>query len=94
MDQHSALLPWLSPNTEIGRKIVDDIVNGDGYVVIRGVLSDDECAEELDRMWNFVETVSPTVKREDPKSWYPNHNSDEDPWPHTQKDRFQLYQAV
>jgi hypothetical protein len=30
-----------------------------------------ECAEELSRMWEYVERVSPGVLRDEPASWYP-----------------------
>lgn len=89
----NALVPWLQPSTEVMKDIVDRLVNGDGYVVIPGVLSIEEADEELNRMWSFVEKVSPSVDRNDPSTWYPPDGCSDDPWPHTQKDRFQLYQA-
>ena len=65
----------------------------DGYVVLRGIFSPEECAEEVARLWRFVETVSPSVRREDPESWYPRGGGP-DPWPHTRwgsfRDMFQV----
>ncbi len=92
----TTLEQWLHPRSEIGRELVEKLTNGNGYAVIEGVLSDDEVTAELDRLWGFVETISPSVKREDPSTWYahPDVNDGEDPWPHTQKDRFQTYQVI
>jgi hypothetical protein len=87
-----ALVPWLQPNTDAMKEIVEELLHSDGYVVIPGVLSGEEADAELNRLWGFVEKVSPSVDRNKPASWYPVDGS-EDPWPHTQKDRFQLYQA-
>jgi len=52
-----ALLPWLQPRTDTARRAVDALLNGDGYVVLRSVLSEAECAAELERMWSFVTKV-------------------------------------
>jgi hypothetical protein len=51
------LVPWLQPRTDEMRRIVDELLNGDGYVVLPGVLSQAECALELARLWDFVTTV-------------------------------------
>eukprot|EP00613_Pedinella_sp_CCMP2098_P077355 CAMPEP_0171934876 /NCGR_PEP_ID=MMETSP0993-20121228/32396_1 /TAXON_ID=483369 /ORGANISM="non described non described, Strain CCMP2098" /LENGTH=641 /DNA_ID=CAMNT_0012575685 /DNA_START=22 /DNA_END=1943 /DNA_ORIENTATION=- len=105
----NALVRWLQPNTPRAREVVDELLNGDGYVVISGVLSPRECASEYDRLWGFVSKVSPSVQRDDPRSWYPattttggvvcsgfEDEEDEDPldpWPHAQRDRFQLHHS-
>jgi ectoine hydroxylase-related dioxygenase (phytanoyl-CoA dioxygenase family) len=41
-----------------------------GFVVIRDVLTDIECAETISDIWSIVETKSGgTIKRTDPKTW-------------------------
>uniref|UniRef100_A0A7S0ZSD3 Phytanoyl-CoA dioxygenase n=1 Tax=Noctiluca scintillans TaxID=2966 RepID=A0A7S0ZSD3_NOCSC len=63
----------------------------DGYAVLRAVLSPAEAEAEYNRMWRFVETVSPGVSRNDPNSWKATKTVD--PWPHASRDMMQLHQA-
>ena len=68
--EHDALLPHISDATELGRRIKHHIQE-EGYIVIPNVLTKEECAEELSRLWDFVQATSPGVCRDDPNSWYP-----------------------
>ena len=79
---HDALLPWLSTEDELGL-LVRERLEADGYVVLPGVLSRDECAAALEKMWSFVEGVSPAVRRDAPDTWYPSAEGAVDPWPHS-----------
>mmetsp|Transcript_24659 Transcript_24659/g.37472 ORF Transcript_24659/g.37472 Transcript_24659/m.37472 type:complete len:376 (-) Transcript_24659:335-1462(-) len=85
------LLPFFG-TTKTAQALVEKLQE-DGYVVLPGVISREEVDVEYDRLWGFVETVAPTVKRDDPYSWYPASRHDLDPWPHAQRDMFQLHQA-
>ena len=76
------LRTYLSRETELGRLALEKL-DADGYLVLPAVLTADECAAELDRMWDFVQTVAPTVRRDEPGSWYPSRAGDADPWPHS-----------
>ncbi len=85
--ERDALLPHIPDATELGRRVKHHI-HEEGYIVIPNVLSRAECAEELSRLWDFVEATSPGVCRDDPDSWYPardasNAIAEEDPWPHS-----------
>ena len=64
-----SLLPWFGSSAR-ARAILAEL-ESEGFCVLRGVLSADECARELARLWDFVETASPRVRRDDPRSWYP-----------------------
>ena len=75
-----ALLAHLSAATAIGQHVRESLVT-DGYVVLRGVLSAEECASQLERMWAFVTARSPSVVRGDPATWYPASVGGADPWP-------------
>ena len=79
---HDALLPWLSTEDELGL-LVRERLEADGYVVLPAVLSRDECAAALEKMWSFVEGVSPAVRRDAPDTWYPSAEGAADPWPHS-----------
>ena len=61
--------------------------------MLEGILSAQEADAEYERMWDFIQTVSPTVKRSNPKSYEPNVQQADDPWPCAQRDMFQLHQA-
>mmetsp|Transcript_100533 Transcript_100533/g.174553 ORF Transcript_100533/g.174553 Transcript_100533/m.174553 type:complete len:936 (+) Transcript_100533:57-2864(+) len=67
-------------------------IDGDGYIVLPGILSSQEADEELARAWGFIETVSPGVKRDDRDTWWAAGDAP-DPWPSAQRDMFQLHQA-
>lgn len=100
---HDLLKPFLSQDTELGR-LVSERIETDGYVVIRNILSAEECEEELNRLWDFVEATSPGISRKDTETWYPRTSSSSevasesvDPWPHSGwvwlSDMCQSYQA-
>mmetsp|Transcript_58430 Transcript_58430/g.165923 ORF Transcript_58430/g.165923 Transcript_58430/m.165923 type:complete len:472 (-) Transcript_58430:410-1825(-) len=86
-----ALLPFFG-QSQFAQDILERI-QVDGYVVLPGILSREEADVELDRMWGFVETVSPTVSRSRPETWRRSGGQGPDPWPHAQRDMFQLHQA-
>jgi hypothetical protein len=65
--RHDSLLPYFS-DTEFARNVKEALVT-DGYIVVPGVLTRDECATELARLWDFVELTAPGVLRHDPDSW-------------------------
>ena len=85
---HDQLKPFLSQETELGRLVLERMET-DGYVVVRNVLTADECTVELNRLWDFVEATSPGISRDDAKTWYPPTSSSAngdvtvDPWPHS-----------
>jgi len=89
--QRDALLPFFGTSA-FARDVVSRLQT-DGYAVLPGILSSEEADREVDSMWGFVETVSPTVDRRAPASWYPRGGGDPDPWPHAQRDMMQLHQA-
>lgn len=94
-DGGGSLLPWISQSSEWACTVRRAILK-DGYVVLPAVFSRAEAEAELERMWDFVETISPGVCRDLPDTWYPEPGST-DPWPHTGwasfRDMFQLHQA-
>lgn len=63
----------------------------EGFAVLRSVLDHREAAAYLSLMWDFVEKVNPKVKRNDSSTWFSQGKVD--PWPHAQRDMFQLHQA-
>lgn len=67
---HNLLLSYISTDTDLGRKVLEAIED-QGYVVLPSVLGGEECDEELDRLWDFVEKTSPSVKRGQPDTHYP-----------------------
>jgi len=75
----------------LARQIIEAIQQ-DGYCVLPSVFTAQEMDVELDRAWDFVQTVSPTVRRNDWSTWLPSQGSP-DPWPHAQRDMMQLHQA-
>jgi len=75
----------------LAKKIVEAIKE-DGYIVLPGVFTSQEMDVELDRAWDFVQKVSPTVQRNKWDTWWPM-TACADPWPHAQRDMFQLHQA-
>lgn len=79
--------------TSFARSILARL-EGEGFAVLHGVLQPEEANAALARMWDFVETVSPTVHRNDEATWYPQEGGAcSEPWPHTSRDMFQDYQA-
>lgn len=65
----------------------------EGCVLLKSVISEEEADVELDRAWDFIEKVSPGVSRHRPRTWWPSESAGRDPWPHAQRDMFQLHQA-
>jgi hypothetical protein len=60
------LLPHLIPGA------IRDALVTDGFAVIPGVLSSEECDHAITLLWDFVEDVtSGRVSRTDPATWYP-----------------------
>mmetsp|Transcript_85964 Transcript_85964/g.227914 ORF Transcript_85964/g.227914 Transcript_85964/m.227914 type:complete len:395 (+) Transcript_85964:98-1282(+) len=89
--QRDALLPLFGAS-DLARSVLGRLQE-EGYAVLPGVLSRSEADQELDRMWSFVEAVSPTVSRRVPRSWHRQGGGGPDPWPHAQRDMMQLHQA-
>ena len=91
-----ALIAHISTSGELAQRVLAALQT-DGYIVLKGVLNADECAAEIERMWDFVTTVSPGVTRGDPSSWYPAAAGGADPWPHSGwrsfNDMFQSHHA-
>jgi len=46
----------------------------------------------LDRAWDWIQRVSPSIKRDDWNTWWAPQGCP-DPWPHAQRDMMQLHQA-
>ena len=80
------LLPYLLSDSDVVKSLLTD-----GYAVLPGILTDLECNDALDKIWDFISTVGYGVSRDKPRSWYPkphstwgkHENSIEDPWPQT-----------
>jgi len=53
------LVPYIQPGSEYFARVSDQLLNGDGFVVLKAVLTEDECQMEVDRMWSFVTKVTP-----------------------------------
>eukprot|EP00946_MAST-07B_sp_MAST-7B-sp1_P000490 g490.t1 len=70
------LLPWISDSTDLGRRVRTEI-ESDGYCVLRNVLTKRECLREIDRIWDYIETISSSgISRDNPSSWYQIASSD------------------
>lgn len=98
LSEAESLLPWLSESTELGVQ-VRRAIQEDGYYIVRNVLTAEECACEVSRIWDFIETVTcDSVLRDDPNSWFSSKDASGedgssskqarsgrqvDPWPHT-----------
>jgi len=78
-------------NTEFAQNILKQL-ELEGYAVLPGIFSTEEADAEYSRAWDFVETVSPGVKRHNERSWM-KPDSGLDPWPCSQRDMMQLHQA-
>ena len=82
-----SLLPYLLKDSEVVKSLLSD-----GYAVIPDVLSEEECEEGLEVMWEYLSTVGRNVDRNDPTSWYPRPHRTwgtmEDPWPQTYEKSF------
>lgn len=68
------LIPFLqSPEMFLPhfRHVPNDILTR-GYAIVSSLITEDECQQALDLMWDFVQDVSGNVvQKDDPKSWYP-----------------------
>jgi len=83
------LLPFIGK-----AKFAQDIlakIETDGYIVLPGIFTPAEADVEYDRMWRWVERVSPGVRRNSPASW--QQHGGVDPWPCSQRDMMQGHQA-
>lgn len=84
---HDCLKDFLL-QTPFGRQVLN-AMDTDGYLVLPNVLTAKECEVEMDRLWDFVTATSPSVRRDDPATWYPQYEEDgvtlssQDPWPHS-----------
>lgn len=65
-------------------------IQSEGYIVLRGVFSKEEVDDEYRRMWHWVQSVSPSVRRNNPHTW---RRGKGDAWPCKQRDMMQLHQA-
>lgn len=77
-------------NSEFAQDLLARIEE-DGYAVLPDVFSQEEADREYDRMWSWMETVCPGIKRRSPASW--RRQGGFDPWPSKQRDMMQLHQA-
>ncbi len=49
-----------------------------GYSIISSIFSQEECDDAIDQLWDFVcDTSGNMVQRDDPMTWYPNHQLQE-----------------
>ena len=104
------LIPFLQSSENLPknlRHVPNDILTK-GYSIIPALISEDECRLALDLLWDFVQDVSGNiVKKDDPKSWYPDGSlyptdnpigklsKAQDPWPHTGYNSFpDMFQSL
>jgi hypothetical protein len=84
---NNALLPYFA-NTPFGQKVKHEIEEN-GYIILTGILTPEECSHQLSLLWSFIEATAPGVHRNDPNTWYPPPNTppeeaeNMDPWPHS-----------
>lgn len=83
------LRPYLT-NTPEAKKVLDPIET-EGYVVLPGIFSVEEADNEYRRMWDWIQTVVPSIRRNDPSTWRARGKNDA--WPCSQRDMMQLHQA-
>jgi hypothetical protein len=76
--------------SDFAQNIVSQI-DSEGYVVLPGIFSQQEIDLEYDRMWHWVETVAPGIRREKPSTWRQGGRADV--WPCAQRDMMQCHQA-
>lgn len=65
-------------------------IHTEGYIVLRGIFSHKEVDNEYRRMWHWVQSVSPSIRRSEPLTW---RRGKGDAWPCKQRDMMQLHQA-
>lgn len=71
-------------------QMITSQINTEGYIVLPGVFSEKEADDEYRRMWHWVQTVSPSIRKSDPSTWRRRRG---DAWPCKQRDMMQLHQA-
>eukprot|EP01025_Chloroclados_australasicus_P008501 TRINITY_DN1302_c1_g1_i2.p1 TRINITY_DN1302_c1_g1~~TRINITY_DN1302_c1_g1_i2.p1 ORF type:complete len:374 (-),score=20.48 TRINITY_DN1302_c1_g1_i2:1507-2499(-) len=76
-NNRDSLLPYIKDEYAL------QILQEEGYFVQKGVLSREDCIKYVDGLWDFVESVSPVVKRTDPETQYKKEGDVYDPWPQT-----------
>jgi ectoine hydroxylase-related dioxygenase (phytanoyl-CoA dioxygenase family) len=77
-------------DSEFARNVLARI-DEDGYIVLPGILAVEEADREYKRMWQWVETVAPDIRRDRPVTWQRRQGADT--WPCAQRDMMQLHQA-
>ena len=82
MPRRDALVPYLKQSRPCMAHVKQKLLE-DGYCIVPSVLSKEECDAEMDRLWEYIATRSPAVRRDDASTWYPAEDGDDDPWPHT-----------
>ena len=82
MPRRDALVPYLKQSRPCMAHVKQKLLE-DGYCIVPSVLSKEECDAEMDRLWEYITTRSPAVRRDDASTWYPAEEGDDDPWPHT-----------
>eukprot|EP01095_Lingulamoeba_sp_RSL-Kostka_P001398 TRINITY_DN11979_c0_g1_i3.p1 TRINITY_DN11979_c0_g1~~TRINITY_DN11979_c0_g1_i3.p1 ORF type:complete len:220 (+),score=68.45 TRINITY_DN11979_c0_g1_i3:38-697(+) len=46
-----------------------DFFNEYGFVVVKNVLTDEECDQSIEEIWNYILDISPGVERDNPETW-------------------------
>merc|ERR1719162_2747603 len=83
------LRPFLS--TSVAAQTILAQLETDGYAVLPNTFSQEEVDHEYKRMWDWVQTVAPTIRRHNPATWQARGRNDA--WPCSQRDMMQLHQA-
>eukprot|EP00949_MAST-11_sp_MAST-11-sp1_P005382 g5382.t1 len=69
--------------SELGQK-VKDAMDEEGYIVLSGILNEEESDRVRGRMWEWVAGVQPAaISRTERNTWYPNARGGVDLWPHS-----------
>eukprot|EP00656_Telonema_subtile_P031406 TRINITY_DN34377_c0_g1_i2.p1 TRINITY_DN34377_c0_g1~~TRINITY_DN34377_c0_g1_i2.p1 ORF type:complete len:269 (+),score=71.57 TRINITY_DN34377_c0_g1_i2:100-906(+) len=90
-EEHRDRLCALFGDNELSAAVQQHI-HEQGYIVLPSVFGAEEMDAELDRMWGFITTINPSIRRYNPSSWHAREGG-KDPWPCAQRDMFQLHQA-
>eukprot|EP01023_Acetabularia_acetabulum_P009661 TRINITY_DN14368_c0_g1_i1.p1 TRINITY_DN14368_c0_g1~~TRINITY_DN14368_c0_g1_i1.p1 ORF type:complete len:332 (-),score=42.62 TRINITY_DN14368_c0_g1_i1:256-1251(-) len=53
----------------------------DGYYVLKGVLSKNQCQNYVQGLWDYVENANPKIQRNEQNTWYKVEGEKYDPWP-------------
>eukprot|EP01025_Chloroclados_australasicus_P025811 TRINITY_DN2570_c0_g1_i3.p2 TRINITY_DN2570_c0_g1~~TRINITY_DN2570_c0_g1_i3.p2 ORF type:complete len:339 (+),score=12.62 TRINITY_DN2570_c0_g1_i3:291-1307(+) len=59
------------------------VLQEQGYYVVKGVFSKEACIKYVSGIWDFVEQVNPKVNRKEPATQYRKQGDPYDPWPDT-----------